>query len=76
MDACLRSFTTGRDEQRALLARLDPAAWTAARPTGWGDVPLRWVVTKTYQHTAEHTNDVLRIALFWDILLAEAAEAD
>jgi hypothetical protein len=23
-------------------------------------------VSKTYQHTAEHINDVLRIALFWD----------
>jgi hypothetical protein len=28
------------------------------------------VVSKAYQHTAEHTNDVLRIALFWDIFWA------
>lgn len=70
-EAWLRILAAGRDEQRALLARLDPAAWTTERTTGWGDlpmpVPLRWVVAKTYQHTAEHTNDVLRIALFWDI---------
>ena len=32
----------------------------------WGPVTLSWVVSKTYQHTAEHTGDILRIALFWD----------
>jgi hypothetical protein len=70
LGAWLHAFAEGRDEQRALLARLDPAAWTEERLIGWSDqpwpVPLRWVVAKTYQHTAEHTNDVLRIALFWD----------
>jgi hypothetical protein len=74
-EAWLRTFAAGRDEQRVLLARLDPAAWTGVRTTGWGEVPLRWVVTKTYQHTAEHTNDVLRMALFWDVFLADAREA-
>ena len=34
--------------------------------TNWGPVPLFWVVSKTYQHTAEHISDLLRIALFWD----------
>ena len=71
LEAWLRLLAAGRDEQRARLAGMDAAAWTAERPTGWDDlprpVPLRWVVAKTYQHTAEHTNDVLRIALFWDI---------
>jgi hypothetical protein len=65
-DAWLSSLAAGRDEHRALLTRLDAGAWRAARTTVWGDMPLRWVVAKTYQHTAEHTNDILRIALFWD----------
>lgn len=34
----------------------------------WPDVSLRWVVTKTLQHTFEHTNNVLQIGLFWDFL--------
>ena len=72
VDALLRSLVAGRDEQRAILTGLDAAAWTTARTTGWDDVPLRWVVSKTYQHTAEHTNDVLRIALFWDAFVKDA----
>ena len=38
-------------------------------------MPLRWVVAKTYQHTAEHTSDILRIVLYWDFLAKEPAEA-
>jgi len=70
LGALLHAFAEGRDEQRAFLARLDPTAWTEERLIGPSGkprpVPLSWVVAKTYQHTAEHTNDVLRIALFWD----------
>ena len=72
VDMLLRSLVAGRDEQRAILTGLDAAAWATARTTGWDDVPLRWVVSKTYQHTAEHTNDVLRIALFWDAFVKDA----
>lgn len=77
LEVSLRAFAAGRDEQRALLTRLDPAAWTIERTTGWSDlpwpVPLRWVVAKTYQHTVEHTSEVLRIALFWDLFAAGAS---
>jgi hypothetical protein len=70
LGALLHAFAEGRDEQRAFLARLDPTAWTEERLIGPSGkprpAPLSWVVAKTYQHTAEHTNDVLRIALFWD----------
>lgn len=27
---------------------------------------MKWFVTKTFQHTAEHTHDVLSMALLWD----------
>jgi hypothetical protein len=77
LESWLATFAAGRDEQQVLLARLDHVAWTEERPVGWSDlswpVPLSWVVTKTYQHTAEHTNDVLRIALFWDLFAAAAS---
>ena len=39
--------------------------------TGWGPIPLLWLVSKTYQHTNEHTSDVLRMALFWDYYARE-----
>ncbi|MBM2847059.1 MAG: hypothetical protein HW418_1, partial [Anaerolineales bacterium] len=44
----------------------DDALWEETRRAVWGPVTLRWVVTKTYQHTAEHTHDVLSLALYWD----------
>ena len=42
----------------------------------WGPVSFLWVVSKTYQHTAEHINDVLRIALFWDYFAAQAQDGN
>jgi hypothetical protein len=67
----VRELEAGREAQAALLAVLDPSAWHASVATVWGDMPPRWVVSKTYQHTAEHTNDVLRIALFWPFFEAD-----
>jgi hypothetical protein len=66
IDSLLADFKKVRDEQIQLLARFDDQAWNSTRETVWGTEPLSWVVSKTYQHTAEHTSDILRIALFWD----------
>ena len=65
LPALLERFRAARAEQVVLLPRLADA-WDEPRQTGWGRVTLSWVVTKTYQHAAEHTSDVLQIALFWD----------
>lgn len=62
----LHEFKKVRVEQVALLPKFDQEAWISSRETGWGPVTLLWVVSKTYQHTAEHTHDVMRMALFWD----------
>ena len=63
----LEQFRAVRAEQIALLAQFDDRLWHEPRETEfWGTVHLRWVVTKTYQHTSEHIHDVLRMALFWD----------
>ena len=62
----LAEFKKVRDEQIQLLSRFDDLAWNSTCETIWGPVTLSWVVTKTYQHSAEHTSDILRIALFWD----------
>ncbi|HLH64000.1 MAG TPA: DinB family protein [Ktedonobacteraceae bacterium] len=61
----LENFRTVRAEQVVLLQQFSEAIWDEKRKTIWGDVSLKWIVTKTLQHTAEHTNDVLRMALFW-----------
>jgi hypothetical protein len=65
----LARFAAARAEQVALLPRFDDAAWQRPRELdGWGSVTLYWVVSATYQHTAEHTSAVLRIALRWDVV--------
>ena len=59
-------FQAVRQAQIDLLAQFDAAAWERPLPTVWAPLPLRWVVGKTFQHTAEHTNDVMKLALNWD----------
>lgn len=66
VDDLLRRFQEIRDQQIALLPGLKETDWGVVCETIWGPQTLAWVVTKTYQHTAEHISDVLRIALFWD----------
>lgn len=60
-------FRRVRASQLELLPNFNEELWHEARPTPfWGDVTLLWLVSKTFQHTAEHTHDVMRMALFWD----------
>lgn len=57
-------FREGRKAQIALLAQFAPDVWEVTRPTVWGQVTLRWTVTKTCQHTLEHSNDILKYGLY------------
>jgi DinB superfamily len=57
-------FREGRKAQIALLTQFAPAAWEETRETVWGQVTLRWAITKTYQHTLEHSNDILKYGLY------------
>jgi hypothetical protein len=69
-DSLLAEFKKVRAEQIALLPKFDNRIWAVTREAVWGPVTLLWVVSKTYQHTAEHTNEAMRIALFWDRVAA------
>lgn len=69
LETMLADFRKVRAEQIALLPNFDEPMWNKTRDTVWGKVPLKWVVTKTFQHTAEHTHDILRMALFWDMIV-------
>lgn len=66
-----------RKAQIDLLPRFPIPAWeTVHTPIPiYGPVTLSWVVTKTLQHTAEHTHDVLRLVLFWDWTPQDATSA-
>jgi len=66
MDRLLARFKQVRAEQIALLPKFAEADWQATREAVWGTRTLLWVVSKTYQHTAEHTHNVMCLALFWD----------
>jgi hypothetical protein len=70
LPAMLSTFRQVRAEQIALLTEYDAQSWQRVLPTpGWGEVTLCWTLTKTLQHTFEHTHDVLRMGLFWDFPL-------
>lgn len=65
MEALLSVFEQVRAEQIALLPRFDEQRWQEVRATVWGEVSMQWVVAKTFQHTAEHTHDIMCLVLFW-----------
>lgn len=70
IEEMLLQFERIRREEISLLPRFSQEAWdTKQKTTFWGDVSLYWLVCKTYQHTTEHTHDILRLMLFWDRIL-------
>ncbi|MBI5668146.1 MAG: DinB family protein [Chloroflexi bacterium] len=69
-DAGCQSLTAAfqeiRQQQIDLLDQLSAVDWDEPHETLWGDKPLSMVVTKTYQHTLEHCNTLLRMGLWWE----------
>lgn len=67
VEAVLDALRAVREAQCSLLREMPPGAWDRERAaTVWGTKCLRWVVSKTVQHNAEHLSDILQLALFWD----------
>ena len=67
MEEKLARFERVRRVEIDMLSKFDRNAWNRIqRTTFWGDVSLYWLVCKTYQHTLEHTNNLLCLTLFWD----------
>ncbi len=60
----LADFKSIRMQQLELLPQLGEQSLHEERDTIWGQKPLKWVVTKTYQHTLEHTDEILKAYLF------------
>jgi hypothetical protein len=65
MSTLIADFRVVRSEQLALCSQFDEQSWHESRDVIWGQRSLKWVVTKTYQHTLEHTDEVLRAYLWW-----------
>jgi DinB superfamily len=64
-----------RAEEIAMLTSFDEDTWQRKLNTvPWDEVDLKWVLTKTVQHTCEHTHDILSLALFWDFALQQQQE--
>jgi hypothetical protein len=62
----IADFKTLRGEQLTLIQQFhEEPIWTQERNALWGPVTLQWVMTKTYQHTLEHTDEILRLYLWW-----------
>lgn len=71
----IEAFRAVRQEQVLLVSELADADWDRPRTTLWGEHTLRWVVTKTFQHTLEHANTLLQMALYWDDAVGRQAWA-
>ncbi len=65
IDDLIADFRAVRAAQLALLPQFTALAWDEPRAAIWGAVTLRWVLTKTLQHTFEHAHEILRTALWW-----------
>lgn len=64
-EGLIAAFQAVRAEQIKLLDELASIDWNETRETVWGSKPLSMVVTKTYQHTFEHGDTLLRMSLWW-----------
>jgi hypothetical protein len=67
------AFRHVRQQQTELLDKLINADWDTPRETLWGRKPLSMIVTKTFQHTYEHGDTLLRMGLWWEGILEEEA---
>ena len=75
LDTLLIDFRRIRDKEIALLGNYTAEDWerTIISPN-WEEVALRWTVTKTLQHTFDHTNSILAMSLFWDAFAEQETE--
>jgi hypothetical protein len=58
------AFREIRQQQLELLDKLIHVDWDLPRETLWGHKPLSMIVTKTFQHTHEHGDTLLRMAIW------------
>jgi hypothetical protein len=74
LEALAANFRRVRQEQIDLFDSLTTVDWNEPRETPWGMKPLSMVVTKTFQHTYEHADTLLRMGVWWEHILGEIAK--
>lgn len=71
----IERFWVIRRQQMDRVKVLRDVDWDACGDTGWGQKSLAWVLTKTVQHTWEHGDTLMRMALWWEHILEQIALA-
>jgi hypothetical protein len=74
LETLIAEFRSIRQQQIELLDQLGDVNWESPRQTLWGSKPLSWIVTKTFQHTYEHGDTLLRMVLWWEVILQAIRE--
>jgi len=72
-DELTSAFRSVRQQQIELLNKLINADWNTPRETLWRHKPLSMIVTKTFQHTYEHGDTLLRMGLWWEEIVEREA---
>jgi hypothetical protein len=75
-DKLISAFRHTRQQQIELLDKLIDVDWNTQRETLWGQKPLSMIVTKTFQHTYEHGDTLLKMGLWWEEILKEAKKSE
>src|SRR6185503_291603 len=70
-DQFINAFREVRQQQMVMLYQLVNIEWAAPRAPLCGVKPLSLVVTKTSQHTFEHGDTLLPMALCWEHMAAK-----
>lgn len=71
----IERFWEVRLQELERVKMLQHVDWDECRDTGWGQKSLAWVVTKTWQHTWEHGDTLLRMGLWWEHIQEQIALA-
>jgi hypothetical protein len=66
LEALIGRLMAAQRAQIEMLPRFTEETWNRPLPTLWGTQSLNWVVSKTFKHTAEHTNGLMEMVLYWD----------
>ena len=70
LESLLKRFHFVRKNQVKVINQMQDKAWVEKKiDTYWGEASAEFSVSKTIQHTFEHGNKIMRIALHWDRLL-------
>lgn len=66
LDELMERLRAARQCQIQVVEAFDPQRFNAPVTGLWGDRPhsAAWVATKTFQHTWEHGNTIMRVALY------------